>query len=110
MRKRARVEVLRKGKVLANLVLEVRNVGAAVVPADLLMLCFLLAVYRHFHPVIKHRIRLVVVQYVEFDGEASASVLNTEVKPLRVTMRIDVVLHEAVVLLVTNLGGKEEIA
>lgn len=38
-----------------------------------------------------------MVHYVELDAVALASVLNAKVKPLSVTLRINVILHQAVV-------------
>ena len=66
-------------------------------PAYLLFFRFLVAVNGNFHAVVEHGVVLVVVHDVELYAIAFASVLNTKVKPLSMTLRIDIVLHQTIV-------------
>ena len=79
-------------------------------PANLLVLCLLLRVNRHLHAVVEHRISLVVIQDIKLDWHSTCCVGDSEVEPLGVSLSVDVVLHEAVVLLVTDFGGEVQIA
>lgn len=63
-----RVKVFRESEVLANLVLEVGYIRTAPMPANLFLFRFLFRVDGDLHAVVKHRICLVVVEDVEFDG------------------------------------------
>lgn len=110
MGERTCVEVLGECEVLADLVLKVGDIGAAVVPSKLLLLGLLLTVDSYLHAVVEHRVRLVVIQDVELDWQARTRVLHTEIEPLSVAMSIDIVLHEAVVLLIAHLSRQKQIA
>lgn len=62
-------------------------------PPYLLIFGFLLAVNCYLHPVIEHRIILVVIHDIELDTVRFPGILDSEVKPLRVTLCVYVVLH-----------------
>ena len=63
-----RVVVPRELEVLAHLVLEVADISAGSMPTNFLCLSLLFGVDRHFHPVVKHGVWLVVVEDVKLDG------------------------------------------
>lgn len=81
----------------SDLVLEVRYVSTATMPAYPLFLRFPFTIYRNFHTIVEHSVTLVVVHYVELYTVALPSVLNSKVKPLRVTLGVNIILHQAVV-------------
>ena len=103
------MEVLRKRKVLPDLVLKVRDVRAAPIPSYLLSIRFLLRVAGNLHAVVEHRVRFIVIQDVEFDRQSSSRVLHPKVKPLCVPMSIDVILHQTVVFLVAHLRCQKQV-
>lgn len=103
------MEVLRKRKILADLVLKVWNVRAATIPAYFLRFWFLLRVASDLHSVVKHRVCFVIIQDVELHRQARPCVLHPKIEPLRMPMCINVVLHQAVVFLVTHLSCKEQV-
>lgn len=78
-------------------------------PADLLFFRLFLRVNRYFHAVVEHRILFVIVEYVELDWQACPRVLDSEVEPLCVSSRVDVVLHQTIILLVADLRSHEEV-
>jgi hypothetical protein len=80
-----------------DLILEVRDVCTAAMPPYLFFFCFFIAVNGNFHAVVEHGVVLVVVHDVEFDAITFTSVLNTKVKPLSMTLRIDIVLHQTII-------------
>ena len=75
-------------------VLVVADVTADAVPAQLLgAVARHLRERQHAHPFVVKRIRLRQVKDVEFDGVALASVTDSEEEPLRVPVRVDIVLQ-----------------
>ena len=94
------MEVLRKRKVLPDLVLKVRDVRAAPIPSYLLSIRFFLRVAGNLHAVVEHGVRFVVVLDVEANRVAFACIAHSEEEPLGVSSRIYVILHQQVVFLV----------
>ena len=90
-------------RIPSDLVLEVRYVSTTAMPAYPLFLGFPVTIYRNFHTIVEHSITLVVVHDVELYTVALPSVLNSKVKPLRVTLGVNVILHQAVVFEVRYL-------
>ena len=90
-------------------VLKIWNIGASLVPPNFFMICILFTVYGDLHSVVEHRVGFWVVQNVEFNTEALASILYSKEKPLCVSFRINIVLHETVVLLIRDFLRKEQI-
>ena len=81
VRKRQRVvKTLRV--VLTNLVLIVANIRAGPMPADFSLFGLFLRIYRDFHAIVEHGVRLGVVEDVELDWYAGACVLYLEIEPL----------------------------
>lgn len=103
------VEVLCEDVVFADAVLEVSEVGASLVPA-LALLGELLRVNADLHAVVEHAVLLGVVLHVELDAVTLLRVAHSEEEPLSVALRVDVVLHEQVVLLVGQLLSQEQVA
>jgi hypothetical protein len=98
VRERCCKVVARKAaRISANLILKVGNVSASSMPAYLFFFGLLVGVDGNFHAIVEHSVILVVVHNVEFDAIALASILNAEVKPLSMTLCVDVVLHQAIV-------------
>ena len=110
VRKRGRVVVLIK-YAFSDSVLAVRDVRASSVPSHaILFLGFLLRINCDFHAIVKHRVNLGVVHDVELDGQTGSRILYSEVEPLRVTLGIDVVLHETVIFLIAHLLRQVQVA
>ena len=91
------------GIFLAVVVLEVAEVLATSAPALLLglelgLLLLSLGVDQHLHAVVVQTLRLDHVQHVELDLLALLDVGHPEVEPLSVTLGVDVVLQNEVVL------------
>jgi hypothetical protein len=78
-------------------------------PANLLLFGTLLWVNSNFHAIVEHGVALRVILDVKFDGVAFFSALDTEIEPLGVPFRVDVVLHEAVIFLIGNFLSQEKI-
>ena len=100
MGERSREVEFKKPVVLPDVVFEVGNVRAPSMPAYSLVLGFLLTVHSYFHAVVEHAVAFRVVHQVELYTVTGFCVLDSEVKPLGVANRVDVVLHQAIVLLV----------
>lgn len=79
-------------------------------PANTLLLGLAIAVDCHLHPIVKHAVRLVVVRDVEAHSVASLGVRASKEEPLRVALRVDIVLHQAIVLVFGDFLCKEEVA
>lgn len=94
--------VLREVKVLTHLILEVTDVCARAMPASYPCFSLLVRIDGHFHAVVEHGVWLVVVQYVKFDGDACPRIGDFEVEPLRMTQSVSVILHQKIVLLLTD--------
>lgn len=69
-----------------------------------------LRVYADLHAKIEQRIDFGEVHDVELDGQVLPRVLDLEEEPLRMPIRIDVVLHQEVVLVVAHLLRQIEVA
>ena len=104
------VKVFSVNVVLPYVVFKIGYVSATSMPANTLAICFFLTIDRNLHAIVKHWITLRIVKYIEFNWMAHLCVLYVEIKPLCVAFRIDVVLHEAVVFLIWDLLGKEQVA
>jgi len=76
-------------------------------PANLLLLSMFLWVNSNFHAIVEHGVALRVILDIKFDGVAFLSALNTEIKPLSVPFRVNIILHEAIVFLVGNFLRQE---
>lgn len=101
MRKRQTVITLTvQGWILSDLVLSVTDIFAAFEPTYLLMLSFFVTVHTDFHTIIKKGIWFAVIENVEFYCLAFSCVHGSEIKPLGVTLGVDIVLHKEVVLVV----------
>ena len=73
-------------------VLVVSYVFPGAIPSELLLLKFLLRVGQDFHPFIEETLRFHEVEHVKLHFLSLPRVLDAEVKPLCVPLRIDVVL------------------
>ena len=79
-------------------------------PADILFLAFSLWIYYNFHPHFIQIVRFVLVENFEFDFVVFESVRHFEEEPLWVAVGVYIVLKQQIVLLVTYLGYKGEVA
>ena len=84
--------------VSSNCILKVAYVSSSAMPPNLLIFSLLFTVNCNLHSVVKHRIALVVIHNVELDTVTSASILNSKIKPLSVSLCVNIILHQAVVL------------
>ena len=98
------------GNVFADSILEVTDVVAALVPSNVLLLCLLLAVDRDLHSIVEKTVWFGVVQQVEADFGLCPRVLNLEEEPLGVSLGIDIVGHEQVVLHIRDFLGQVQVA
>lgn len=73
-------------------VLVIGNVFPGAIPAELLLLKFLLRVGQDFHALVEKTLRFHKVEHVKLHFLSLPRVLDAEVKPLSVPLRIDVVL------------------
>ena len=96
--------------ILANSIHEITDILTVLVPSEVLGFAPLFGVDGDFHTVVEERVWLRVVQNVELDLHAGASVLNLEEEPLRMALRIDIVLHQQVVLNFRNFLRQVEVA
>ena len=78
-------------------VLVIRDVFPAAVPAELLLLKFLLRVCQDFHALVEETLRFHEVEHVKLHFLSLPRVLDTEVEPLCVPLRIDVILENEVI-------------
>jgi len=83
---------------LSNSILLVRNINAALVPADPLSITLFVAKDRHLHSIVEQRIWFGVVENVELDTLSFAGIVYAEIEPLGVSLSVNVVLHQQVVL------------
>ena len=95
--------------VLLERVLVVVDVLADAVPADALDVLDLVGVAEHLHAIVVERVRLRQVDDVEAHLHALRRVANSVEKPLRVPVRVDVVLQHQVVLVVRLLDHRQQV-
>jgi hypothetical protein len=93
----------------ANSIRKVLYVEAIFMPANTSLLRGLIRVNWNFHSVVKKTVGLPKVKYCEFDCFAGSCVLDPKIEPLRVTLRIYVVLHHKIVLRVTHFLSEVQI-
>jgi hypothetical protein len=84
---------------IADLVLVVADVGANAVPPRLVLLKQILTIRQYSHTLVIQTIRFSQIDYVEPDLLTFPRVRNPEKVPLCVTVGIDVVLENEVVLI-----------
>ena len=99
--------------VLLDAIGEVADAFAAFVPPSPCLVILGrhgLGVDGDLHAKVKETVRLGEVHDVELDGASFARVFDLEEEPLRMPARVDVVLHQAVVLSVRHLLGKVQVA
>jgi len=77
----------------SNRILKVANICTASMPTHLLLFCFFLTIYGYFHTIIEHRVIFVVIHNVKLNVMGFSSVLNSEIEPLSMTLRINIILH-----------------
>lgn len=78
-------------------VLVISNVFACTVPAELLLLKFLLWIGQHFHALVEETLGFHQVEHVKLHFLSLPRVLDTEVEPLCVALRINVILENEVI-------------
>ena len=71
-------------------------------PSNLFIGISLLRIYSYFHTVVEQTVRLRIIQYVELHFVISFGILDSEEKPLCVTLRVNIILHHQIVLAVAN--------
>jgi len=90
-----------------EVVLIVTDVGASAVPAYVLILPVVNAEAQHSHTEIVKTVWFCEIQNIESDLHIFASVPDFEEVPLRVTVSVDIVLQNKVVLIFAHLHGAE---
>lgn len=80
------------------IILKVGEVFSTSMPSNRLLLAFLVRVDKNLHALIEQTFRLKEVEHIEFHLVAFPSVLNTEIEPLGVTLRVDIILQDKIVL------------
>jgi len=95
--------------IAAETVVVISDFGAGPVPPDIFVGGHLLAVDKDFHPLVVQTVWLAQIKHVEA-YLAAENILRTEKEPLSVTLGVDVILHEAVVFVVADLLGQEQIS
>ena len=78
-------------------VLVVSDVFSGAVPAELLLLKFLLWEGQNFHALVEETLGFHQVEHVKLHFLSLPRVLDTEVEPLSVALRIDVILENEVI-------------
>lgn len=73
-------------------VLVISDVFPGAIPTEVLLLKFLLRVGQDFHALVEETLRFHKVEHVKLHFLSLPRVLDAEVKPLCVSLRIDVVL------------------
>ena len=91
-------------------VLVVVDVCADSVPADALNVLDFVGVAEDFHAIVVEGVILGQIDYVEAYFLSFGCVANSEKKPLRVTIGIDVILQNEVVLVVRLLDDSQQVA
>lgn len=67
-------------------------------------------VYGYTHAIVKERIIFCKVDHIESILSPANHLLNGEVKPLVIARRINIVLHDEIILSIGNFEGCEEVA
>ena len=80
------------------IVLVIADIITSSKPAYVFCNLFLLGEDKDFHAFIKKTLRLNEVEKVKFDALVFASVLDAKVKPLSMTLGINVILEDKIVL------------
>jgi len=94
-------------KISFEVVLIVTDVGASAVPAYVFILPVVNAEAQHSHTEIVKTIWFCEIQNIEFHLHIFACIPDFEEVPLRVTVSVDIVLQNKVVLIFAHLHGTE---
>ena len=93
-----------------KLILRIINIFPNSMPTSSIILSFLRRIRKYFHSIIIQRIRFIQINYIKPNRYSFPRIWNPKEKPLRVPIRIDVILQHQVVLFVRHFHRGKQVA
>ena len=81
------------GDIFPDVVLKITDIVTALVPADIFLVSFFLAINRDPHAIVEKTVRFRVIEDVETNFGLSSCIFDLEEEPLCMALSVDVIGH-----------------